>query len=101
MADRLKQEVRVRQGAEKALKEANEILEDRVDARTMELKRSNEKLEMWIDQLKQRNNEIAILNSMGEMLQSCVTVSDTQNVIFRAMEKLFPICYLICRAFTS
>ncbi len=90
MADRLKQEVKVRQGAEKALREANEILEDRVDTRTMELKKANKKLQMWIDQLEQRNNEIAILNSLGETLQGCVSVDDTQDVVFKAMKRLFP-----------
>ena len=90
MAHRLKEEIKVRRGAEKALREANEILEDRVDTRTMELKRTNEKLQMWIGQLEQRNNEIAILNSLGETLQSCVSVNETQDVVFKAMEKLFP-----------
>lgn len=45
MAGRLTQEVKVRRKAEKALQEANEILEDRVDARTIELKKTNNKLQ--------------------------------------------------------
>ncbi len=90
MADRLTEEVKIRRETEQALKEANEILEVRVDARTMELKKTNEKLQKWINQLEQRNSQISTLNSLSEMLQGCNSVEDTQVVICSAMRELFP-----------
>lgn len=90
MADRLTREARIRREAENALKAVNEVLEERVDARTRELKRVNERLQAWVKKLEQRNQEISILNSLGEMLQGCSSMAGTLKAVLGAVQQLFP-----------
>jgi diguanylate cyclase (GGDEF)-like protein len=55
-----------------------------------ELYNLNIELTHYIELLKRRNTEIMIINDMGDMLQSCLTVDDAYAVIGDFVEKLFP-----------
>jgi diguanylate cyclase (GGDEF)-like protein/PAS domain S-box-containing protein len=55
------------------------------------LNRLNIELTSYINRLEQRNQEVTILNEMGDMLQSCRVVEDAYAVIGEYAEELFPI----------
>ena len=53
-------------------------------------KEMNEKLTLTVQELRERNQEASILNEMGDMLQSCLTVDDAYEVVHQFAEKIFP-----------
>lgn len=53
------------------------------------LQKANNKLSMWIDELEMRNRETSLLNEMGEMLQSCLSLEEAYKVVGRYAEQLF------------
>jgi diguanylate cyclase (GGDEF)-like protein len=55
-----------------------------------ELQNLNTELTHYIELLKRRNTEIMIINDMGDMLQSCLSIDDASAVIGDFVEKLFP-----------
>lgn len=55
-----------------------------------ELKTSNQDLKAWVAKLEQRNQEMVLLNKMGDMLQSCHKLEETYGVVCDLMHKLFP-----------
>ena len=76
-----------------ALDEKNETLSKEISERKKmeeETKKANEKLTIWVNDLKERNREIALLNQMGDMLQACHTVDEIFTVITETFEGLFP-----------
>lgn len=50
----------------------------------------NEKLRLWANELEQRTRELALLNEMSELIQSCVTIDEALEAISQTMLKLFP-----------
>ena len=54
------------------------------------LRQANEKLTTSVRELEQRNNEIALLNEMGDLLQTCHTVEEASTVVAQFAQKLFP-----------
>jgi len=104
MADRLKKEVGERREAQKELQVINAELEERVRLRTQELQQevaersraealvreANGQLEAMVHQLEEHNRQMLLLNTMGEMLQSCRTVAETHAVIADSLAQLFP-----------
>jgi len=46
-------------------------------------------LATWVDELKLRNRESFLLNTMGEMLQSCLTVDEMNKVIAQSAAEIF------------
>jgi diguanylate cyclase (GGDEF)-like protein len=56
----------------------------------MTLREVNEQLRHGVNTLAQRNREMAWLNEMGALLQSCRTVEDAYAVIARFAPQLFP-----------
>ena len=104
MSSRLKKEVATRREAELQLKEANLDLEKKVDERTKELTISNQylnnevnerkhaqaELQLSMQKLELRNQQMMILNKMGDMLQACSNVSETYQVIIDSIQQLFP-----------
>jgi diguanylate cyclase (GGDEF)-like protein len=58
-------------------------LEVRVRERTAELTG-------WVGELEQRNREIETVNSMGDMLQACMTTEEIYTVIVKTVKALFP-----------
>ncbi len=56
------------------------------------LQRANQELESRIEDLKQRNTEILILNEISDFLQACLTVSEACQAIANLVEPLFPHC---------
>ena len=53
------------------------------------VKETNEKLTHSVEELQERNQEAAVLNEMGDMLQSCLTVEDSYEVVSQFAEKIF------------
>ena len=58
-------------------------LEERVAERTSELTG-------WVAELEQRNREIETINSMGDMLQACMSHKEIHTVIVKTIKSLFP-----------
>jgi diguanylate cyclase (GGDEF)-like protein/PAS domain S-box-containing protein len=46
-------------------------------------------LATWVDQLKQRNRESTLLNAMGELLQSCLTIGEMNKVVAQSAAEIF------------
>jgi diguanylate cyclase (GGDEF)-like protein/PAS domain S-box-containing protein len=55
-----------------------------------ELKESNQKLKVWVNQLEQSSREIALLGQMGDLLQSCRSADEAYQVIAGSGRALFP-----------
>jgi diguanylate cyclase (GGDEF)-like protein/PAS domain S-box-containing protein len=53
------------------------------------LQKANDKLSLWIDELEKRNKETSLLNEMGDMLQSCLSLDEAYKVVGRYTELLF------------
>jgi diguanylate cyclase (GGDEF)-like protein/PAS domain S-box-containing protein len=67
------------------------ILEDvteRKDSEQAQLM-AQEKLAVWVSELEQRNREIALLNEMGGLLQSCLTAEEAFGIIGQQAPRLF------------
>ena len=54
------------------------------------LQETNEKLAQGLNELEQRNREIALLNEMGDLLQACPNAEDAYKVIANIGRQLFP-----------
>jgi diguanylate cyclase (GGDEF)-like protein/PAS domain S-box-containing protein len=54
------------------------------------LARMNNELKIWVDELQQHTHEATLLNRMGDMLQSCLNVSEAFAVIKQYATQLFP-----------
>jgi diguanylate cyclase (GGDEF)-like protein len=54
------------------------------------LRQSNDKLTFSVSQLEQHAREIGLLTTIGRLLQSCTTASETYDVIGSYMPELFP-----------
>ena len=59
-------------------------------AAEMTQKEMNDKLSLSVLELRTRNEEAAVLNEMGDMLQSCLTVDDAYEVVRQFAAKVFP-----------
>ncbi len=55
-----------------------------------ELAQANERLRSRASEVEQRNREFAMLNVMGDLLESCLTVQEAHSVIAQSAGKLFP-----------
>lgn len=68
------------------------IAADITDRKEVEdvLKDANDQLMYWVTELKQRNRESSLLNEMGDLLQSSLTVEEAYDTIARYGAKLFP-----------
>ncbi len=76
--------------AKSKLDEYSRMLEDKVEERTRELGAANEKLHKWVKELEQQRSEIAMLNEMGDLLQSCMDLKEAFVCISRMSQKFFP-----------
>ncbi len=107
----LQQEIAVRRQAEREVKKLNEELEQRVRMRTLELEvanrelekqiveraraerelqQANASLERTVDRLAQRGRETSLLRQMGEMLQTCASAEEANQVVARYTQQLIP-----------
>ncbi len=50
----------------------------------------NEKLRLWANDLEQRTRDLVVLNEMGELIQTCVSIDDAYGVISQSMLRFFP-----------
>jgi len=55
----------------------------------IEVQQTAAQLATWVDQLKQRNRESTLLNAMGELLQSCLTIGEMNKVIAQSAAEIF------------
>jgi diguanylate cyclase (GGDEF)-like protein/PAS domain S-box-containing protein len=53
------------------------------------IRQVNEKLTIWVNELEERNRQSLLLNKMGDMLQSCLSVDEAYQVIRQYCEQLF------------
>lgn len=111
MAERLKKEVAERREAQRELQLINAGLEQRVSERTLALEQTNSELQnqiaersraeervrvinarltVMVSRLEQHNGQMSLLNTMGDMLQACRSVSETYSVITDALSQLLP-----------
>ncbi|MCT7960102.1 diguanylate cyclase [Laspinema sp. D1] len=56
------------------------------------LQQANDKLIRWVEELKQRNREMALLGEMNELLQACETLEEAYKAIGIKLPQLFPSC---------
>ena len=54
-----------------------------------ELKKEYRKQAIWVDELEQQTRELALLNKMSDLLQSCATVDEAYGVIAEQAHRLF------------
>lgn len=54
------------------------------------VREANERLVQGLKELEHRNREMAVLNGMSDMLQSCLTVEEAYTVITQSVPKLLP-----------
>ncbi len=54
------------------------------------LQQANEKLTIWVNELEQRNREIALLSEISDFLQACLTVEEAYTAIAQLVQPLFP-----------
>jgi diguanylate cyclase (GGDEF)-like protein len=54
------------------------------------VRKVNERLRHGLDELERHNRKMAVLNEMGELLESCVTVEEAYAVIKESVPQLFP-----------
>lgn len=55
-----------------------------------ELRATNARLSVWVQQLEQRTHEIGLLSEMGDLLQACRTPDEARSVVARVAAQLFP-----------
>jgi diguanylate cyclase (GGDEF)-like protein/PAS domain S-box-containing protein len=55
-----------------------------------ELRETNERLSIWVQQLEQRTREIGLLSDMGDLLRACRSPEEACQVIVPIAAKLFP-----------
>jgi len=67
------------------------VMRDITDIKKAEesLQESNERLELQVRELEQRNHEIQMLSEMGELLQACQTIEEAHKVISQMAGRLF------------
>ncbi len=54
------------------------------------LQQANKQLKCWVEELEQRNREIALLSEMSDVLQACLTVEEAYKAIALLVQPLFP-----------
>lgn len=54
------------------------------------LREANQELTLVVRTLQRRTRQITLLNEMGDLLQSCLSVSDAYSVLGEFAEKLYP-----------
>jgi diguanylate cyclase (GGDEF)-like protein len=54
-----------------------------------ELQQTNEKLILWVDELEQRNREMALLGKMSDFLQTCLTVEKAYSALATLVQPMF------------
>ena len=53
-------------------------------------KDTSKKLQVWVDDLEQRNSEFTVLNDTVDLLHTCVAADEAYDSIARSCQKLFP-----------
>ena len=69
------------------------ILYGDIDARRRveeKFKEASKKLQVWVDDLEQRNSEFAVLSETADLLHTCVSAQEAYGVLSRSCQKLFP-----------
>lgn len=55
-----------------------------------ELQEANGRLALWVQELEQHNQEMAVLNQMGELMQSSISQDELFRAAARSVQQLFP-----------
>jgi diguanylate cyclase (GGDEF)-like protein/PAS domain S-box-containing protein len=66
-----------------------ENINDRKNAEA-ELRETNQRLSVWIQELEERTREIGLLGDMGDLLQACRSPQEACSVVVPIAAKLFP-----------
>ena len=51
---------------------------------------ANEQLNLWVEELEKRNNEVGFLNEVIEVLQMCAQPVDAYSAIEKSMSRMYP-----------
>ncbi len=51
---------------------------------------ANERLQGSVDEMRQRNREVMLLNELGDLLQGCLSLEDLNDVVRMMAPRLFP-----------
>ncbi len=51
---------------------------------------ANQKLKLWAKKLEHNTKKLTILNEMGELIQTCMSIDEAYDIISQSMQKLFP-----------
>ncbi|GGR23651.1 hypothetical protein GCM10008957_39410 [Deinococcus ruber] len=81
--------LRVR-AAEAEVRHLNLTLEQRVKERTRDLQRLSEELQAQVRELEERNTEAKVLSELSELLQTCFSFSEIEQVVSQHVALLFP-----------
>ncbi|WP_407543340.1 diguanylate cyclase (plasmid) [Deinococcus radiomollis] len=76
--------------AEEALRSARDDLERRVEERTADLQRLSQELRVQVQELEERNTQAKVLSELSEMLQSCFSFHEVEQVVAQHVAQLFP-----------
>jgi diguanylate cyclase (GGDEF)-like protein len=82
-------EMKTRIRAERAVKELNAALEQRVTERTQELAIAEDQLRNSLAGLREYTNEIEGVNELVELLQSCLTLQEANSQVARVLPRFF------------
>lgn len=75
------------------LNQRNAALKGQIEERERieeQLRISNARLTCWVDRLEQHNQQMSLLNKMGDMLQACQSLPEAHAVITESLRQLFP-----------
>lgn len=72
------------------LRVAHDWLEQRVEARTLEMQETNQALERTVVRLRNRQREMSVLGEMGNLFQACRNVEEACEVARDQLSRLFP-----------
>ncbi|MBL8397223.1 MAG: diguanylate cyclase [Candidatus Accumulibacter sp.] len=75
------------------LNRQNATLKHEIDERQQaetQLRESYKRLAVWVRRLESHNQQMALLNKLGDMLQACQHVAETHSILSQLLAQLFP-----------
>jgi diguanylate cyclase (GGDEF)-like protein len=86
----MRKHLQERDDAVRALQQAKDELEVRIDERTAELSRTSQELQTSLEVLEKTHNEDSMIAELVDLLQSCRTTKESVDILQLFGRKLFP-----------